>query len=398
MLRARVADGRLICAAFFGGLAAACAGGDSRGAAVQVDGLPRLAAVEELRLGSTDDPDAGFSSIGAVAVDGQGRIYVVERQDRQLRAYTPQGEHLFAVGRAGEGPGEFGRPEQIGVRGDTIWIHDTQLGRVTLYSHDGALIDTYAGSRPLRLESPAAGVLLYNRGGSVRGDGYLHLEDAYAIAILDGGIALPDSLPAPLLRVARDGSVVDTTRYLMLYLVPHRDTGSPGRPAQTEYALDPGQFFGTPLRLVTDDGIVLIDRRPAEAAQAAAFAVAWLNAAGDTGLRREYGYAPMPMPQAVADSLRTAAGFTAPAFRPPVSGAHAGADGSVWLRREVRDGEDVDWLVLGRDGTARGVVALPAEAMVRWADGQSVLVVERDPLDVPWLVRYRIGESSHFAR
>jgi hypothetical protein len=70
----------------------------------------------------------------------------------------------------------------------------------------------------------------------------------------------------------------------------------------------------------------------------------------------------------------------------------------VWLRREVRDGEDVDWLVLGRDGTARGVVALPAEAMVRWADGQSVLVVERDPLDVPWLVRYRIGESSHFAR
>jgi hypothetical protein len=40
---------------------------------------------EEMRLGSVDDPEVGFSRIGRVDVDRDGQIYMFEDLDRDPR-------------------------------------------------------------------------------------------------------------------------------------------------------------------------------------------------------------------------------------------------------------------------------------------------------------------------
>ena len=77
---------------------------------VEVQALAAIEAVEDLRIGSVEDPDVGFSNIGGVAVAEDGRVYVIEAQDRQIRIYGANGtrlgpyevEHLIAAGGMGE--------------------------------------------------------------------------------------------------------------------------------------------------------------------------------------------------------------------------------------------------------------------------------------------------------
>jgi hypothetical protein len=91
-------------------------GGDASHGAYDIEGLPRLALVEELRIGSLKDPDHGFSAVGGVDVDDEGRFYVFERQDLQIRVYSRDGVLLNRVGGRGDGPGEFRNPATFGVR------------------------------------------------------------------------------------------------------------------------------------------------------------------------------------------------------------------------------------------------------------------------------------------
>ena len=75
--------------------------------------LPRLRAVEEIRTGSVDDPDVGFSSITGVAVDDDGLVYVFEGQAMEFRVYDPDGTFVRRFARRGEGPGEFEWPPAL---------------------------------------------------------------------------------------------------------------------------------------------------------------------------------------------------------------------------------------------------------------------------------------------
>src|SRR6185436_3773336 len=72
-----------------------------------LEALPRLRLVEELRIGNAADPKLGFSSIGSVAVDREGNVYAFEVQAAEIRVFTPAGRALRTIGRRGDGPGEF---------------------------------------------------------------------------------------------------------------------------------------------------------------------------------------------------------------------------------------------------------------------------------------------------
>lgn len=65
--------------------------------------------VEELlRIGVLEGDDAYvFGQIGALEVDAVGNIHVFDQHANELRTFSPSGEHLRTVGRAGAGPGEF---------------------------------------------------------------------------------------------------------------------------------------------------------------------------------------------------------------------------------------------------------------------------------------------------
>ena len=104
-------------------------------------GLPRATLVEELRL---DAQAEDFSAVSFIYVGPDGRMAIPLRQDRQIRIYDAAGERIGAVGREGEGPGEFSFVGRVGFIGDTLWANDRQLGRVTFFAPDGAVLRTWS--------------------------------------------------------------------------------------------------------------------------------------------------------------------------------------------------------------------------------------------------------------
>jgi hypothetical protein len=69
-----------------------------------------------------------------------GRIVVADDGWREVRFFSPSGEFIASVGRAGEGPGEFQRIQTISPwRGDSIVVFDQRLDRATVLSENGGV-------------------------------------------------------------------------------------------------------------------------------------------------------------------------------------------------------------------------------------------------------------------
>lgn len=99
---------------------------------------------EELRIGSADaeGPEV-FGSLAGLAVDADGRIWVVDRQARELRIFGPDGFHARTVGREGEGPGEFQDPIGVEIALDgRIWVVDAGNARYSIHDPTGDFVET----------------------------------------------------------------------------------------------------------------------------------------------------------------------------------------------------------------------------------------------------------------
>ncbi|NMC65905.1 MAG: 6-bladed beta-propeller, partial [Acidobacteria bacterium] len=71
-------------------------------------GVPStLSLKEELALGKTGNEETMLLNPRAVDVDQNGNIYVIDRKAVQIKVYDPQGNFIRAIGRRGQGPGEF---------------------------------------------------------------------------------------------------------------------------------------------------------------------------------------------------------------------------------------------------------------------------------------------------
>ena len=106
--------------------------------------------VEDLRIGSIDvEGPALFGSVAGYAVDGMGRIYVLDRHARELRVFDREGTHVRTVGRDGAGPGEFGDPIAVAVEPASQWlvVVDVGNGRYTRFDTAGI----YLGTTPRRI-------------------------------------------------------------------------------------------------------------------------------------------------------------------------------------------------------------------------------------------------------
>lgn len=106
---------------------------------------------EDLRIGTVEgDPAYQFGLIGWLTVGGDGSVYVLDQQARQIRKFDSAGRHVATFGRAGSGPGELGEAATfIGSGpGDTLVVADLDNARLTRYAPDGA----HVGTVPLSVE------------------------------------------------------------------------------------------------------------------------------------------------------------------------------------------------------------------------------------------------------
>lgn len=376
--------------------AAACGNEADDGAAVHLDSLDPLTAVEEVRVGSLEDPVAGFSDIRALTVGDDGLLRVLDADARQVRVFTPAGEWLRSIGGPGQGPGEFERPSAMGLLGDTLWVHDLNAFRISWFDPEGEVLFT----------TPGAGVTIETAGGrSVRVVPYHPREDGTieSTAILPS-ISSADSIP--VLRFSRNGSVLDTLRWRKI------------EPSRTESVSVGGRDLNVPTLRPTSP-IVDFDGRDSVVVSWAAnsdgvgmLRITLIGPGADTLATREFLYDGVPTTDEVADSLiagpvevlplvlglpedqlrrELRAAVDIPPFRPPVRRLHRGIDGSMLIELNTTELDSASWLVLDPDGSARGRVTLPADVEPEHLDGSVIWAVDPDELEVPWLVRLRMS-------
>lgn len=105
--------------------------------AVPLDSLWRVEVVARIGTLEGSGPEA-FASIAELEVDGHGRVWVVERQAREVRVFGPDGIHVRTIGRPGGGPGEFERPTGISRSPTgTMWVMDVGNARISVFDTAG---------------------------------------------------------------------------------------------------------------------------------------------------------------------------------------------------------------------------------------------------------------------
>jgi hypothetical protein len=368
--------------------------------AAQIAAQTTLRLTQEFRIGDADDAELGFSRIGNIAVDAKSNVYVVEQQDQQIRVFDAKGKPVRRIGHKGKGPGEFTQIDRIGFRGDTLWVRDPQLARITMFDTQGKLLKTFPAPGYVRLGSPIRGTELSSSAGGIASDGYIHMDKPGGVVFL--GTEKPaDSVRAPILRFDRAGEVVDTIMQIPLYLLEDHDKGTARsgrsgsyRPAQTDMMIDPGPPSDAPLRVILDRDVILIDRHRATSRTGATYTITRTAPNGRVLYRRQIRYKPIPYTGAFAKKIEADRGIKMPALQPPVSKAIAGLDGTLWLRRDADGDPTTTWTVISANGVALGDIALPAKTEIRYIGPDFVYLVERDEDDIPYLVRYRMTTSN----
>lgn len=372
-----------------------------------------------------DGEKALLMPVGEVVIGPGGTIAIVQPLVRSVRLFDSGGAAVITLGRNGDGPGEFRSISRIGWSGDTLWVIDSQLKRVTFFSRDGDVFRTEGA--PMQAQ-PLAGKV----------DRFPEFRSASAVARLpDGSFIVYAHLTAggptsPLwgrtamtyLRTAADGSILHlvasvpdiTNHEQYAYYHTFADGSRKGRPFP---------FAAPPEYEVSADGMYSVVRAVGGRDPATAFVrLTMIRSDGDTTYSKAYLVPAIALPRNVADSaiaatvssmrdargmrpsswtdgaLRSAAAAWqeraedhVPPFFPPVpqnSPTVIGRDGSVWIPlRETAEGRP--YLVLDAEGNAIGQPVFPASVRIAAADATVAWGVELDENDVPSLVRYRLS-------
>ena len=94
----------------------------------------------------------------AVVVSSRGEFWISEYSDAErVQRFTAQGQFLQELGRPGSAPGEFNRPEGLGVDAqDRLYVADSCNHRVQIFGPDGHFLRTHghAGSGPGEFSYP----------------------------------------------------------------------------------------------------------------------------------------------------------------------------------------------------------------------------------------------------
>lgn len=395
-------------------LLAACGEGTADGpGAEEGAALPVLEPTVVERIGSIDDPEQALTRVGQVLIGPDERLYVAQPASDQIRMYGVGGELLGTIGRSGEGPGEFGSVGQMGFAGDTLYVADGGLGRVTFFDLVGAVrSSTQWATEMMRTDEGVAYLPAVPQVRLDDGSGLVQPGRIVAGTMATGPQprVRTSSGRTPYFRVDAEGAVVDTVVWIESSYTRVR-VGTGDAEMNT-----PCPLADNPLAELMPDGsgVVLVDRRAASTTDPASFRLTLFSPTGDTTWSRAVPYDPAPLPLAElrsrAEEIRetrlqndrlapTVAEFMdgyreaecIPATWMPVTALTVTQDGRIWLRREEMGGDAVPWNVLSPGGEPVAQVRLPTGQTVEAASGDLLVTTETDELDVPYLVVYRLA-------
>lgn len=345
--------------------------------------VPRLGGRPELQVGEgLSGGAAAFGKIAGVVLLTGGGVAVADEHTGQVKVFDAQGRLRQAVGRTGDGPGEFrafGTLQRL--PGDSVLVYDPRLVRVTVL--DAGF--TVARTEPLAL-------------GGVPGIGRVHRLSDRTYLVTVASLAGPDGPkgyvdleidvrrydPASrrLRPVARSpgrqvfrnprGALVNAPVLRTASVAFHGDRVVLGNGASwviSEYAAN-----GTLARSVRRSGVDLrlSDDRYRRVEQAI---LARFGSNDGVAQRWRRAFAEVPRPDRV------------PAYRRVV----AASDGALWVEVFTLGGEAPDgWSVFDPAGRYLGDTPVPAGFELWGVEGGRAYGVFRDEIGVEYVRVYRL--------
>jgi hypothetical protein len=361
--------------------------------------VPLWRVAPEVRAGTGDGPGA-LSAVSDVTIGRDGSVYVSQPQENVVKVYDARGRYLRSIGREGGGPGEFERPASLGWRGDTLWVADPPQTRISLFLPNGRFVRSISFSRAAPLTDGRPHIP-----GSLLADGSVLGFWQAPLFVIAGS----KPVSVPMVRFTARGEPIGL-------LARREDRNEFGVISEgTSRTYFPQPFTDTPLTAVSPDGstVIIVRRNAATRPDSTVFSVQRLRYSGRVTLSRNYQYRPQPLtrerveravdehvgglgetrirtPEAAVLRRQIRQNLYRPHFLPPVTELVLGRDGTIWLRREDLGREMAWWHVLDASGRMIARAWVPAGVRVAYADRTQVWAVEKDELDVPTLVKYRI--------
>lgn len=87
---------------------------------------------KELKLEKRTAEDDIFKPVQMLT--SGGKVFILDKGDKKIKVFSPDGILETTLGRRGEGPGEFALPMDLYILGDNIFVLDKNLLRIQVYS------------------------------------------------------------------------------------------------------------------------------------------------------------------------------------------------------------------------------------------------------------------------
>ena len=273
-------------------LVVACgeAGGDAPPAPPDGTG-PTWTSELQYKIGDAVEGDALFHIIPTLGVGRGGeRIYVVEPGPSRVSVWTPDGRFLFAVGQAGDGPGDLASPRYVYPHDSGFLVREWR--RFSHFSADGELKTTSTFPGNVSYEGFEIRMLGLLSDGSFLG------RPSIALSVVMGDRGDDPIETLPLLRIAESGAgwsqqplVWQNNRNATLwYKLPDGNAFLP------QSFSDADQYEPDPVA-----GTFVLARNVGEGLGAGEAEILEIAATGDTLWQRRLRFDPTPLAGAVLD-------------------------------------------------------------------------------------------------
>lgn len=383
---------------------------------------------EQVRIGSLDGSDA-LNEVRSLGVAPNGEIYITQFLRGDITVFSPEGDLLRTLGRSGQGPGEFERaPSRVTWHGGALWVSDQF--RLQSFDAEGRPDAFIRFQVPFPEESARYTPDLPLADGTLWGNRWL-------VPTLGRRPFGAGTEAISFRRFSSTGEVLGT---IATVDVRGRYVQVSDRPSYQEHPLWawlPGSFHDdAQLNLSEDRSSMVLPSRFDVEGDATSFEVFKVDLHGDTIVRWSVPYAPVEVTPADRDWLRgqfaayhagdffegltgyrqpnpatkekerefVAEHFWMPDFYPPAREIIAGADGTVFVLRELRLPTRADrWEVFGPRGAFLGqfTVTEGRSSRLPWSPRMRILRASRDEIwattvdeyDVPYVHRFIVTDS-----
>jgi sugar lactone lactonase YvrE len=125
--------------------------------------------------GSYGSGDGQFSYPWALALDGDGNVYVADAGNSRIEKFDSNGNFLDKWGSVGSGNGEFIDPRGVAIDGDgNVYVTDAGNSRIEKFDSNGAYLAQWGS------DGTGDGQFRYPWGIAVDGAGNVYVADGYA--------------------------------------------------------------------------------------------------------------------------------------------------------------------------------------------------------------------------